>query len=73
MITVLFGENAYAATEKLKQIKKDFIKLHGETGLETYQAESIQPNQLASIVGGADTVCDATSDCYLWSFQNRNC
>lgn len=53
MITVLSGANRYTLSKKQKELKQDFIKNHGEAGLESYNADQIQPGQLASLLTGA--------------------
>lgn len=53
MITTLTGPNSYELKQKLDEIKRNFQKHFGESGIETLDAESITANELPTLTQGA--------------------
>lgn len=53
MVSVLTGANQYALQAQLAEMKREFKKLHGGVGIETYAAEQLEAGSLAALLGGA--------------------
>lgn len=52
MIYVLSGQNRHLAREKLVEIIQEFSKKYGESAVERYQGEDIDPANLVAILNG---------------------
>ncbi len=52
MIITLCGVNQHEVAKRLREIKKDFTKLNGTAGVESYSAEQLTVNNLAAILTG---------------------
>lgn len=50
MVQVLTGENAYLLSQKLSQIKDDFVKSYGDFGIEQYDAGDTSLGRLVEAV-----------------------
>lgn len=50
MITLLTGNNQYALSQKLAELKKDFISQYGDSGVEQYRGEQIEAENLGGLL-----------------------
>ncbi len=53
MITVLTGENVNELQKHLMRMKKEFVALRGESGVETVSGETLKKEQIAGLLHGA--------------------
>ncbi|MEO8785006.1 MAG: hypothetical protein ABI221_01650, partial [Candidatus Saccharimonadales bacterium] len=58
MIITLTGSNDYARRQVLQQQVTDFVAQHSDLGLEQYEAESLDRQQLPSILQAAPFLSD---------------
>jgi DNA polymerase III delta subunit len=53
VITVLTGENVNELQKHLMRMKKEFVALRGESGVETVSGETLKKEQIAGLLHGA--------------------
>lgn len=53
MITLLYGPNSFAITQKLRELSTKFITAHGQDAIEKYDGEQLTPTQLPDLLQGA--------------------
>ncbi len=52
MVITLSGKNSFLRGQKLAELKQSFVQEHGESGVETIQAEGLTTQELKGLVAG---------------------